>query len=404
MILTALKNKFHIGQRYTMQEAMALYTTNALSNLAISLIGIYLPIYIYELSLDYLVLNSDPILNALIWNCLFYLVVSITTVLTILLFISTIFSKLHLKSSLFLGIIFRAISIGFLQLATTNPYFLIASAVFWGFRITFYWIPYHIFFVRRADDGDHKYGAEASKRNFFSGIATALGPLLGGLMISNLGFEPLFIITIILMLVSSLPTLLYVRESTHGKHKAKDVFSKYLLNKKYMPTNLAFFGRVTSAVIFAIFWGILLFLKLDNFVEIGILSTTAGIFATVLLLVVGKIIDSEGKKTIHAVSVFINSALHISRIFLISPLSFYVNSISDQINASAYGTAFIAATYEKTSPEKASNFMVYRQLTLHLGRIVLFPILILLIVLTGSWWWVFIIGAIGSAMTYLINY
>jgi hypothetical protein len=314
------------------------------------------------------------------------------------------FSKLHLKKSLFIGILLRALSLVFILLAEINYLFLILSALVWGFRIAFYWIPYHIFFVRRADDGDHRYGTEIGKRGFFSGIATSLAPLLGGLVITNLGYNVLFMIGIVLLLLSSLPTLIYVSEKKHGKHKVKDALKNFMLNKKYLNTTLAFSGNITSAVIFGIFWSILLFLKLENFVEIGLLNTISGILATVLLLLMGKVIDSHSKKGIHGLAVLINSLLHISRLFLITPMSYYLNNILDKVNSTAYSTCFTAATYEKPKEDELSNFMVYRELTLHGARIIILPVIVLLMLLTDSWMWVFIIGALASGLSFLINF
>ncbi|MBD3366276.1 MFS transporter [candidate division WWE3 bacterium] len=403
MIIAALK-KFVNRRGYAMKEASAIYTTRAVSDLAISLIGIYLPIYIYQLSLKNQLFGSSEVINGLVWICLFYALISVVVLLVIAFFIENIFNTFHLKNSLVIGILFRIVSLVFLLSAEKQPLLLILSGIFWGARIPFYWIPYHIFFMRRADDGDHKFGSEISKQSFFSGIATSLAPLLGGLIITNLGFNTLYMLSIVLLLAASLPILVYVKEQKHSPHKFKKVWREYLGNKKYLKTTIALAGRVTSAIIFAIFWSVMLYLKLQDFVEIGFLKTFSGIVATVLLISVGTVIDRNGKGLLHAISVTINSALHLSRLFIISPAAYYLNNILDKINASAYGTCFIAATYEKVDGKHASNFITYREVALHTARLFVLLSCVGIMLLTGSWMWVFVVAAVGSGLTFLINF
>ncbi len=404
MLITALKEKILRSNRFTLEESAALYTTSAVSDLAISLIGIYLPIYIYQISLENLIFHSNSLINGLGWISIYYLVLSIGVLCTILFFTHSIFNKLHLKSSLFTGIILRIVSLILLHFSARNYYLLIPSAAFWGARIAFYWIPYHIFFVRRTDDGGHKFGTGIGKRRFFSGIATALGPLLGGLIITNLGFNILFYLTIVLLLSSALPTVLYVKEERHKTHRIKDVWNEFLWNKKFLNTTIALAGRDTASIIVTIYWSIMLYLKLANFVELGFLNTISCILATVLFLIIGKLIDHHEKTGLHGISVVINSLIQISRVFIVSTVSFYINNIFDQINNSAYSTIFMSATYEKAQKNKVSNFMVYRLMVFHLSRIFLLGFVTLTILLTGTWQWVFIVGAIASGLTFLINY
>lgn len=146
------------------------------------------------------------------------------------------------------------------------------------------------------------------------------------------------------------------------------------------------------------------FLCPRKFCRNRILTTFSSILATVLLLVVGTLIDAKDKKPLHAVSVGINSLLHAVRPFLLNPWTFYINGILDKLNSTVYATSFVAATYEKAVNEDTSDFMVYREIILHGARLLVLSLVAVVMLLTGSWKWVFFVGAVGSGLTFLINY
>ncbi len=391
-------------RKIKIEESSALYASNSLYNLALSLIGIYIPIYLFNVTAGNKIFHSHYVLNGIIWICLYSALISVFLVLTTVLFEEKLFSKLKLKKSLFFGVVLLIVHLFLLMLAERNFYLIIVAAMVGGVEATLYWIPYHIFFVKRADDGDSKYGTEVGKRGFYGGLVASLGPLLGGLIITQLGFSFLYGLAIIILLASSLPILLYVTESSHREHKIKDVFKNFLFNKQYLTTNVAFFGKVGSDVISGIFWSLVLYFGLKSFVEIGTLNTLSGIFATSLLLVVGRNLDLKGSMKIHSVGVLINSVLGVTRSFIVKPSHLYLNNIGTTINSPAYNTPFMTKVYEKASKSGSiSDFLVYRELILHASKAVILGLVCVCILLTGTWRWVFLVAAAGSAISLLIE-
>ncbi len=388
---------------YTNEEANALYATHAIMGLACTLVGIYIPLYIFELASNFPNLVERGIINSLVYICLFYALSSLTVILSTVIF-DVLLARITLKKSMFYSIMLFIAHFFFVLWADTNVYALIPAAILWGLHITLYYIPYHIFFARRADDGDKKYGSETGRRDFYVGVFAAMGPLLGGLIITQMGFTALYLIAMILLLVSTIPILVFVEENKHFRHKFKDIYKGYFINKDYAGTTLSLGGIITSATIFGIFWSVMLYLGLSSFTEIGFLNTLPGIFSTVLMLIVGKIIDLKGKRVIHAFGVVINTAMHVSRLFFGSIGFLYANNIIDVINSSAYSVPFNAKIYEKSLESNVIDFMIYRELVLHLTRLFIILFVIGLLLLTGTWRWVFIVGSLGSALTYLVNF
>ncbi|HOM78333.1 MFS transporter [Patescibacteria group bacterium] len=403
MRIPALVQKVFKTKDYTLEEVHAIYSTNVIANFAQSLLGIFIPIYIFNLTHKNEVISSDPISNGMLWVIIFFSIWSLAVVINSLLSPKIIF-KLSLKKSLFISEFFLICSYVFLFLAEQNAFFVIVAALFGGMHTTYYWIPYHIFFVKKADDGDKKYGSEVGKRDFLVNLASSMAPLLGALIIAQIGFPFLYGIAILMLLVATLPILIFVQENPHRNHEFKDVFLKFLWNKKYITTTIALSGNIISNVVFAIFWSLMLYFGLQSFVEIGLITTFSGILAMILLIVVGRLIDTKGKLGIHSIGVTLNTILHLTRPFFSSTAFLYGNGIVDNINSPAYGVPFNAAIYEKSLEGSVSDFIVYRELVLHGARLIFLVVIGLVLYLTNSWIWTFYLGALGSLLTFLVNF
>jgi len=107
-------------------------------------------------------------------------------------------------------------------------------------------------------------------------------------------------------------------------------------------------------------------------------------------LIVGKTLDSKGSLKIHSVGVFINTLLTMARPFIYGAPQLYANNIAATMNSPAYDTPFVTNVYEKArKSESVSDFLIYREVILHLSRVLILGALCPIIVITGSWKWVF---------------
>ncbi|MBW6442019.1 MFS transporter [Patescibacteria group bacterium] len=403
MFITAFIKKILKIDKYTLEESRAIYATNTIFGLAQSLLGIFVPIYIFNLSKDYLIFSNNEINNGFIWVCSYFALSSLIVIFSIFLFHDLIF-QWTLKKTIFFSKIFLIASYAGLSLSEHSLYLIFIAAVFAGIHTTFYWIPYHIFFVKRADDGDSKFGTETGRRDFFTGLSSTLGPLLGALIIAQLGFPILYGLAIILLLLATLPILIFVKENRHRRHSFKDVYFNFLKNRKYLKTSIALGGNITSNIIYIVFWSLMMYFGLNSFVDIGLLTTLSGIVSLALLLFVGKMIDKKRKLGIHTFGVFVNTVLHLTRPFFNSICYLYANGITDNINAPFYSVPFNSSVYEKSLEGSISDFLIYRELLMHGVRFLVLVLVGFLLLFTNSWTWVFYIGALGSGLTILVNF
>ncbi|MBU0708124.1 hypothetical protein KJ596_00005, partial [Patescibacteria group bacterium] len=93
------KHHNHIPFHSYFNESSAMYITATLRNLALSLIGIFLPIYIIELP-SKISLFSDTFFNGIAWVLVYFMIRSIITALFTLFLSNFIFLKLTLRKSI----------------------------------------------------------------------------------------------------------------------------------------------------------------------------------------------------------------------------------------------------------------------------------------------------------------
>lgn len=401
--------KFHVGlvhhlprKKAHISEHFALYLTQTMRVFAVSLVGVFLPIYIYINSSNYLIFHSNPTINGIIWGLSYFFLRSLGTLLFTLLLGKLIFSKFHLNRSLFASLIIQVFEIILWLMAKNNLYLMLLAGFLAGLKITLYWIPYHIYFVKKFK-GDN-YGQRTGMRYVLEKLSTGITPFIGGLVISVFGFEALFAFSVILILAAGLPVLLAVHEWKHRDHNVVDVFNNFIKNKKYKLMSIAHFGEGSEQAIYYIMWPILMYIGIASFVKIGTLVSIATIISVFTSILAGKSLDKYGSQKIHAVGVFFNTILYIPRVFIVKPIWLYVIDIADRLNSPMYSLPNMALAYEKAKRSSSgSDYIIFREITIHLGIALTAGILIFVLMQINVWRWVFLIAAFTSSLTYLMD-
>lgn len=387
-----------------------MYITATLRNLALSLIGIFLPIYIIELP-SKISLFSDTFFNGIAWVLVYFMIRSIITALFTLFLSNFIFLKLTLRKSILVSslilslelctllVIEKGLNLGY----SSCTWLIILAGILRGLSITFYWIPFHIFFIRKTDGGDQRYGKEISTRVFLVKLSSVVAPILGGLIISRAGFHSAFIISIFLLIVSTFPIVFNLNEGVHDHHNPTTVIRNYLFNPKLKLITLAYFGNGAEALVYTIFWPILLFIVLESFIKVGAITSISILISSLVVLWVGKTIDKHGRTLLHSVGVTLNTLFYLPRLFSSSQFLLYSLDIVDRVNGVLYSLPFITNTYEKAVRLGDSDFIIYREIAIHIAIAVTAALLLILLPFLPNWRYVFIIAIVGSATSFLMS-
>ena len=401
--------KFHIGVPHHLpqgklhiSEHMALYLTQTLRIFAVSLIGVFLPIYIYINSHNYMIFHSNQTINGILWGFSYFFLRSFGVLVFTTLLGKLIFSRFHLNRSLFASLILQIFEIILWFHAKNNLYLMLLAGLLAGLKVTLYWIPYHVYFVKKFKG--NSYGQRTSVRFVLEKLTSGITPFLGGLVISLFGFDVLFVFSIVLILAAGLPILLAVHEWKHRDHNLVDVYNNFIKNKKYRLMNIAYLAEGSEVTVYFIVWPILMFLGLTSFVKIGSVISIATVISVFTAIIAGRSMDKFGSKKIHAIGVFFNTLLYIPRVFIVKPIWLYVIDIADRINSPLYSLPNMALAYEKAKRSvSSSDYIIYREIMIHTGIVLTAGVLIFVLMQINVWRWVFLLTAFTSSLTYLMD-
>ncbi len=401
-------NIFHKQNEHQIATSKPLYLTNTLRSFALSLTGIFIPIYLFQNVPKHFLenFNIEPSVNkTIIFVVLFYLLKS-TFILVFLHFsINFMFGKLSFKTSIMTGNFLLALGIFMLIQMEYLPVTLIivmASMIF-ALSNIFYWIPFHTFFIRSNIESLH-YGKEVSQRVFWSNMVSAISPAIGGFVAFIYGFESLFMFAMAVLILSGLPTLFYTKEHAHGKHNSIKIIKTYFFSKRYTLNMLGTMAIGIDSIMFEIFSAILLFSVSPVIADIGYISSIAVILMMWITIIMGKIVDQVGARDLQKVGLILNSLLYIPRFFVTGLPTVFAIHILDKMNSSLIAVPLAATTYETARNEvNQSDYIIYREFSINLGLIIFSSFFILMLAYGFNWRSIFLLLAILSPFAYLIK-
>ncbi len=348
--------------KFKISEHAGLYLTNTLRVLSIAFVGVFLPIYIYQLSFDYLIFSPDTFINGATWVLLYFFLRSITTLIASMSLLHKIFKDWKFGKSILISILLLSLELITWILAENNLYFILLGGAIAGWKVATYWIPYHIFFVQKWKKSTSHFGKSTAMRIFLSRLASAIAPAIGGVVIVNYGFRILFVISLIVLVISAFPTLFIVHDWEHKEHSARKIIKKALLDKRYKTMFMGFLFESMDFAVYTVFWPIMIFTFLGDFEKIGFLTGFSMLVSSLVTLLVGNLLDKHGSKKVHLFGIINNSLLYLLRFFITSPFGVYVVDIADRANSPFYSTPNMSISYEKARVLGKSDFMIFREM------------------------------------------
>jgi len=375
------------------QGFVSLYTGRTIMMIGGALLGLFLPIFLYELF-------NQNFIAVVIYYGIGYFIYGITITLG-----AKFLNKFGFKKALQVSVILAALFyVVFYLIDNKSLEELIPLTVFIVvlFRL-FHWLPYHVDFAKFSDKKNR-----AKQVSFFSATRLALGvfiPLAAGFIVSRFGFDVLFLIAIILYFVSGIPFMAVPRTREKFSWSVKQTWQQFF-SRKRRKMILAYMANGAENMVGLVVWPIFIYQLLNgNYFQIGALSTLIIAFTVVLQLLTGKYIDSKisKEKAIHWGSVFYSFGW-IIKIFISTAFQIFIVGAYHSITSILLRTPFDTLTYEIAADQGhyVDEFTVLREMAINLGR----SIMVVLIILTSLYFaiqWIFILAAIATIIFNLLE-
>ena len=385
----SLPQELHLPH-FSLKPLSALYISFTLRFLSTSLVSVFIPIYILKLTGDFLYVLW-------FWAFFSFLVVLFSIPL------GFVVSKLGFRWSVFAASFLLAAEFYLFSVLDKNPALLYVIAVFEAAKLLLFWIPYHLIFIE--DGSDKHFGQQVSIVGVIGRLVSAVTPLFGGFIIAGSGFPTLFYVALVLILVSSLPLF----AMPHHPHEQFPGW-RHILGKTftsgYRNMFFAFWGVRSAALVTAIVWPIFLFgIVGESYQKVGLITSAVLLVSAVTIFESGRASDKIGKRRVLRIGSWVNGAVWLVKAFVQTPIQAFVVDSFNKLVSGFQGVPFQALTYHKALQRKHPlEFMIRREIFLHLGGLVTILLMIGLWYLGTSLTGLFVIASVGYfASTLMIS-
>jgi len=341
------------------KELTLIYISLALRNFSLSLISLFIPLYLYH--------EIGYSLEETLMVFLFYSVAS-----AIFCPIAAKFSaKYGFKHSVLFSTPFYILFILFLYLLPSVKTPLIILASLMGISLAFYWVGMHPLFYFVTDK--KRRGEEFGKSKVIMVAAATAGPLIGGLLINLTGFSLLFAFASFFLFLSSI--ILFFSKDAHVKYH----FSvKKLFSKDKWKNSLFFVSQGTEFIANGVIWPLFIFLILGSYLSLGIIGSILAGLTIIISWAFGKFSDRTDKHKLITIFSSFESLSWFLRSLVITPAHVFVTTLFGAVTNGIRSIPVGALVYDKTEKEDVLGYFVTREIFICLGRILILTLVLML--------------------------
>jgi len=344
----------HILHFLRNRELNELYVSIAARYLALSMIGVFVPIYLLDLG------YSLP--SVMIFYAILYGTHAVFTIPA-----GKIACRFGFKHSILFSLPLLVSFYVLLYALHHYQFPIYAIAVIYGINMALFWMGYHSDFSKcssRECRGKQVGTAQAAATAF-----NVIGPVTGGIILTFVGFDVLFIIVSVMLLASAIP--LFLSKDIHEpvKFSIRGVFRDNRIRD--VP---AYFGKGIEHATGIIIWPIFIFFfVLNSYTSLGFVFSLSIFFSLVFAFVVGKFSDINRRLVLRLGSLF-NALVWVFRAFARTPLLVYIADSLYGMSQTTIIVSFNALNYDKAKDGQNNiiRTIMFREMTIGASASILF--------------------------------
>lgn len=349
---------------FPQKELTQVYISAALRYFAVSLISLFIPIYLYH-ELSY------TLSKTLFFFLIYSLVLGLSTPLA-----AKFAARYGIKHSVLISVPFYMTFLLLLYFLPLFPTPLPLLGILLGISMSFYWMGMHLVF-RHVSHSQHR-GEEVGKRESLCIFASMIGPIVGGFLIKFTGFKFVFLITSLFLFFSAF--FLFLSKENHVKY----YFSiRSLFDKRKIKDYLFFISRGSRVIAAGVIWPIFIFIILNDYFSLGIIDSILAGISAILIWLMGKFSDRVGKRKVIRWSVGFESLSWIVRSLVITITHVFGATFLGAITFGVMESPVGALEYDKAKG-RTTEFFVDREIFISLGRVLIIVIVLIFDSLTSG--------------------
>jgi len=373
----------------------AIYLASTIRTFALSLLGIFTPLYIYQTLAPHLFSLGK---GAGLLGVVGYYIILRLTILLIDIPVSYFIAEVRggFRKSMLLSNCLHAINLLLLIFAKDQPGLLLPAAVIGGALVPFYWIPYHLSFIEDGKGGS--FGKKISAVGVLDKAAGAVAPLIGGLVIALVGFETLLIVVLFLVVASTFPIFSMRHHERHFVPPLKMILRDFF-SKGFRKDLIAFLGAGAENVGSALVWPIFFFGLVGSFASLGALTSGLVLISILVTFWLGRVVDKKGKRRVLRVGAYSHSILWGVRALTETVPQAFLAQAASRVAAEFLWIPFDTIVYANASAGNPFEYIILREWALNLGRLLTLVLMAIFLVVGLGWGTSFGLAAVGALLT-----
>ncbi|MBM5789621.1 MFS transporter [Candidatus Parcubacteria bacterium] len=346
-----------------------LATNRLLGFVGSSLVGVFLPIFLFEF--------FDLSLAAV----LLFFAIDFAVKIPFLVPAARFFSTRGLTRAMMIGTGGLVLFYWMLYLldagSRMSPYLLLAVAIAGAaLNAALYWSPYHIDFAKFADK--QKRGTQLGMFYGIQRLLSVAAPVAGAALIVRFGYHASFITGLLLTLASLIPLMFLPPHRVTYEFGYLESFRK-LFSRNYRAMSFSMMAFGAENIVGAVVWPIFLFVVFGgSYLEVGAVASALVVVALIMEYIVGKETDRYSPGRVLKLGSWMNALGWLSKAFVETLSGVFTASTFHSVGAILMRTPLDTLTYEQAadSGHYIDEYTVLREMALSLGRAAMLLILI----------------------------
>ncbi|MDD4901698.1 MAG: hypothetical protein PHE24_01025 [Patescibacteria group bacterium] len=382
---------------------VSIYSSRIILSIASSLMGLFLPIFLFEifdLKLSY------TLIYFLIDYAIYCAFVSLGAKFAL--------NKLGMKAAIIISTVWGSVyylifyfmtganntAVSALGMGHERTLILLGVSIFFmNLHRLLYWVPVHTEMTKFTDRAN--LTRELSLLEATCIAFNAVVPAFAGWILVAFGYNILFVITIFIFFLSVVPLFSLPRTEEKFSWTYWQTWKEFF-SKKRQKTVLAFMGDGAENVVSGIVWPIFIWQILQgNYLTVGAISSAIVLSTIILELFVGKFADSGKRDKILHWGTFLYALGWFIKIFIDTAFQIFVVSTYHNLARIFTRTPFDAVLYERAADQGhyVDEYTVIHEMALMVGRILIILLMLLLVPVFG----IGLTFILAAASTLLMN-
>lgn len=342
------------------REVTQFFTSIAIRYLAIGMILIFEPIYLYfyfgkSLSLTLLFFAAIHGLFALV-----------------VVFGGKLMAKFGSKHVI-LGSHFFFVGYYFCLFFLYQSFWLIPLAIILKVvGMALFWPAFHTDFIRFSEIGYR--GRSVGRLNLVCSVPAIISPIIGGWILAVFGYPVLFTVVLIVLMISAIP--MFLSKEVHVAYSDSYLAAwKRIFKKRNKRINLGFIADGMESGITIVVWPIFMTTLAIGYGYMGEIVTFSLAMAALFALYMGRLSDRLiNRIKLLNIGATLTSISWLIKFFVTTPFTAFLSHIIYRICRTAAGIPFQVLLYERASIRgaEADEFIVYREILINMSRFLFF--------------------------------